>query len=161
MECNIISVIIDLILAIVTGLMAYYTYCMAESTRCSINEMEKSRIESNSADIVVYFHIVKDEIYFVIENTGNTVAKNVKITPDKELINSTGVNFKNFFEFKDFPPNYKISSYFDNPYGYKKKFDVYPKFKFNVKFETVYGVCENRNYSWNLDYVDSFGYLTG
>lgn len=159
MDCNIISVGIDLILAIVTGLMAYYTYRMAESTKCSIKEMEKSRVESSSADIVVYFHVERDEIYFVIENTGNTVAKNVVITPDKDLINSIGTNFKDFFKFEDFPPNYKISTYFDTPEEYKKKFNEYPKFKFNVRFKTVYGTDEDKNYSWNLDYVTSFGYL--
>jgi len=161
MECNFISVGIDLILAFVTGLMAYYTYCMAESTKNSIKEMEKSRIESSSADIVVYFHVCEDSIYFVIENTGNTVAKNVVITPDKDLINSNVIPFKNLLRFDDFPPNYKISSYFDNPVLYKEKFNEFPRFKFNVTFRTVYGTDESRNYSWNLDYVNSLGYLSG
>lgn len=159
MEEKVISIIIDLILAIVTGLMAYYTYCMAESTKNSIKEMEKSRIESSSADIVVYFHVDENRINFVIENTGNTVAKNVVITPNKELINSSDINFNNLLKFEDFPPNYKISSYFDDPELYKKKFNEFPNFNFKVTFETVYGADESRDYSWNLDYMDCLGYL--
>lgn len=154
-----ISLIVDILLTFVTGLMAYYTYCMVKSTKDSIVEMELSRKESNSAEIIVFFHINKDKIYFVIENTGKTIAKNIVIKSDKELINSSDIKFDKFYKFDDFPPNYKISSYFDSPECYKHKFGEFPKFKFDVCFETVYGTPIKRVYSWDLGYVVSLGYL--
>ena len=43
MDPNIISIFSNILLTIVTGIMAYATYKMANSTRESVNEMKLTR----------------------------------------------------------------------------------------------------------------------
>ena len=44
----------------------------------SIDEMKLTRVETNSAEVVSYFKLDAHRMYLVIENVGNTVAKNIK-----------------------------------------------------------------------------------
>lgn len=45
MDLNFISIILDIILTIVTGFMAFATYKMAQSTKESVEEMKKHVLE--------------------------------------------------------------------------------------------------------------------
>lgn len=42
----------------------------------------------------MYFRIEGPRMYIVIENSGNTIATNVKIKPNPELINSKDFNYE-------------------------------------------------------------------
>ena len=74
-----ISLIVDIFLTIVTAIMAYVTYKMAKSTKESVVEMKLTRVEANSAEVIAYIEVEAYRMYLVIENIGNTVAKDVKI----------------------------------------------------------------------------------
>ena len=108
MDLNFISIIIDIFSTIFTAIMVYVTYKMASSTKESVKEMKKTRVESNSAEVIIYFNIEYDRIYLIIENIGNTVAKDVSIEFKPELKNSHNNSYEHLKEFSFLPPNYKI-----------------------------------------------------
>lgn len=62
-----ISILSNILLTIVTGIMAYATYKMANSTRESVNEMKLTREESNSAEVMMYFEVEALRMYLIIE----------------------------------------------------------------------------------------------
>jgi len=52
MDLNFASIIISIILTIVTGFMTIATYKMVQSTNESVEEMKKTRVEANSAEVI-------------------------------------------------------------------------------------------------------------
>lgn len=88
MDLDFTSIIIYIISTIVTGIMAFETYKMVCSTKESVEEMKKTRVESNSAEIIMYFTAEYGRIYLIIENVGKTVAKDVSIEFEPELKDS-------------------------------------------------------------------------
>lgn len=69
---NNFTTISNFVMAIATFLMVYYS-------KKSIDEMKLTREKSNSAEVIVYFKVDTHRMYLIIENVGNTVAKNVNI----------------------------------------------------------------------------------
>lgn len=98
MDLNIISIIIDIILTIVTGFMAVATYKMAQSTNESVEEMKKTRVEANSAEVIMYFNVENNRMYLIVENIGNTVAKDISIEVEPELKDSHNKDYENLKE---------------------------------------------------------------
>ena len=84
MDLNFASIIIDIILTIVTGFMAIATYKMVQSTNESVEEMKKTRVEANSAEVIMYFNVENNRMYLILENIGNTVAKDISIDVEPE-----------------------------------------------------------------------------
>lgn len=156
----IISIISDIILTIVTGIMAYATYNMANSTKQSVNEMKLTRTEANSAEIVVFIEVEAHRMYLVIKNVGNTVAKNVKIKNKPELINSNNRRINNLKEISYLPPNYTIKTFFDMTHNYYNKFKKYPQNKFFITYENIYGELIEREYESNLNYLNDVHFLS-
>lgn len=132
-----ISLIVDIFLTIFTAIMAYVTYKMAKSTKESVVEMKLTRVETNSAEVVSYFEVDAHRMYLVIENVGNTVAKNIKINMTSELKNSRGHGIDNLKEISYLPPNYKIKTFFDMTYSYHSKYKEYPQNKFSITYENI------------------------
>ena len=97
---NNFTTISNFVMAIATFLMVYYS-------KKSIDEMKLTREKSNSAEVIVYFKVDTHRMYLIIENVGNTVAKNVNIKIEPELKDSTN-NEINLNEISFLPPNYKI-----------------------------------------------------
>lgn len=141
----------------VTGFMAYATYKMANSTRESVNEMKLTREESNSAEILIYFEVEAPRMYITIENTGNTIAKNVKIQPEPELKNSRDSTYTDLYDIPFLPPHHKIKTFFDMTNSYENK--KYPDGTFNIIYQNIYNKTIKRTYNYDLNYLNSTGYL--
>lgn len=90
---NNFTTISNFAMAIATVVMAYYS-------KKSIDEIKLTRIETNSAEVVTYFEIDAHRMYLVIENVGNTTAKNVKIEFKPELKNSRRREYNILFTHK-------------------------------------------------------------
>ena len=108
-----IAIIISTVSAVATVFMVYFTYRMAKSTKESVDEMRLTRKEANSAEVIAYLKVESHRIYLIIENIGNTIAKNVKLSYEPELINSHGQTFENLKQICFLPPNYQIKTFFD------------------------------------------------
>ena len=149
---NNFTTISNFVMAIATFLMVYYS-------KKSIDEMKLTREESNSAEVIVYFKVDTHRMYLIIENVGNTVAKNVNIKIEPELKDSTN-NEINLNEISFLPPNYKIKHFFDMTHSYYNKYHEYPKNKFIITYENIYEKTIERNYESNLDYLKEIDFLT-
>ncbi|MBR0272153.1 MAG: hypothetical protein IJQ68_09255 [Methanobrevibacter sp.] len=154
------SIVVDIILTFVTAFMAFETYKMAKSTKASVEEMEISRKEANSAEVIMYFKVESHRIYLVIENVGNTIAKNVNISYEPELTNSNGFTFEKLKQIDFLPPNYQIKTFFDMMNTYYKKYGEDPKINVKISFENIYGDIVKREYKSDLDYLKSVRTLT-
>lgn len=152
-----LSLIVNIILTCITAAMAYATYKMANTTKKSVEEMKLTREEANSAEVIMYFRIEGPRMYIVIENSGNTIATNVKIEPNPELINSKDFNYERLNKIPFLAPNYKIKSFFDKINNYKN--NEYPKGEFHISFQNIYGKTIKRTYYYDLKYLNGFGYL--
>lgn len=160
MDLNIISIIIDIILTIVTGFMAVATYKMAQSTNESVEEMKKTRVEANSAEVIMYFNVENNRMYLIVENIGNTVAKDISIEVEPELKDSHNKDYENLKEISFLPPNYQIKAFFDMRFNYLKKEDNPVKYKFSITFTNIYNDKIKREYISDLSYIKSVSYLT-
>ena len=160
MDLNIISVIIDIILTIVTGFMAVATYKMAHSTNESVEEMKKTRVEANSAEVIMYFKVENNRMYLIVENIGNTVAKDISIEVEPELKDSHNKNYEPLKKISFLPPNYQIKAFFDMGFDYLKKEDNPVKYKFIITFTNIYNDKIRREYISDLSYIKSVSYLT-
>lgn len=160
MDLNIISIIIDIILTIVTGFMAVATYKMAQSTNESVEEMKKTRVEANSAEVIMYFNVENNRMYLIVENIGNTVAKDISIEVEPELKDSHNKDYENLKEISFLPPNYQIKAFFDMGFNYLKKKDNPVKYKFSITFTNIYNDKIKREYISDLSYIKSVSYLT-
>ena len=147
MDLNIISVIIDIILTIVTGFMAVATYKMAHSTNESVEGMKKTRVETNSAEVIMYFNVENNRMYLIVENMGNTVAKDISIEVEPELKDSHNKNYEPLKKISFLPPNYQIKAFFDMGFDY-------------LKFTNIYNDKIRREYISDLSYIKSVSYLT-
>ena len=150
-----ISILVNISLTIVTAFMAYETYKMAKSTKTSVEEMHITRKEANSAEVIAYLKVESHRIYLIIENIGNTIAKNVKLSYEPELINSHGQTFENLKQINFLPPNYQIKTFFDMMNQYYGKYGEDPKLKVILSFENIYGEIVKREYKLDLDYLKS------
>lgn len=154
-----ISLVVDIILTIATGIMAYATYKMVKSTNESVDEMKLTREETNSAEVVTYFEVDAHRMYFVIENVGKTIAKNIKIEFDPELTDSRDRKYNNLKEISYLPPNYKIKTFFDMTHAHHNKYQEYPNTKFIISYENIYGEIIERNYESDLNYLKDIHFL--
>lgn len=159
MDLNILSIIIDVILTIVTGIMAYATFNMANSTKRSVDEMKLTREETNSAEVLMYFEIDAHRMYLVVENVGKTIAEDVKIKFEPELKNSDGEEYNELKEISYLPPNYKIKTFFDMTHRYYGKYHKYPKVKFFISYKNIYNKPITREYESDLHYLNNVGFL--
>lgn len=157
-EC--ISIILDVILTIVTALMAYETYKMAKSTKSSVKEMETNRKEANSAEVIMYFKVESHRIYLVIENVGNTIAKNIEISFETELKNSMEDTFDKLESIDFLPPHYEIKTFFDTTTAYNQKYKEEPYMDVKISFENIYGERVIRKYKSDLEYLKNVRVLT-
>lgn len=155
-----ISILVNISLTIVTAFMAYETYKMAKSTKTSVEEMHITRKEANSAEVIAYLKVESHRIYLIIENIGNTIAKNVKLSYEPELINSHGQTFENLKQICFLPPNYQIKTFFDMMKSYYGKYGVNPNVNVKVSFENIYGETIQREYNSDLDYLRDMNVLT-
>ncbi|SFL23381.1 hypothetical protein SAMN02910297_00297 [Methanobrevibacter olleyae] len=160
MDIECLSLIVNIILTIVTGVMAIATYKMACSTRKSVDEMEISRKESNSAEVVVYLYVEYNRIYLVIENVGKTVAKNIILNFDSSLKNTHNTDFSSLEKIAFLPPNYKIKTFFGMSHSIRNEFQGFPEYIFKVIFETIYDESVEREYISDLNFLNSVEYLT-
>lgn len=151
---------IDNFSAISNFAMAIATVVMACYSKKSIDEMKLTRVETNSAEVIAYFQVEAHRIYLVIENVGNTVAKDVKIKFEPELKNSIDNEFNNLKEISYLPPNYKIKTFFDMMRNYHNAFQEHPHTKFIISYENIYGNILKREYESNLDYLYDLEHLT-
>ena len=157
MDPNIISIFSNILLTIVTGIMAYATYKLANSTRESVNEMKITREESNSAEVTMYFEVEALRMYLIIENTGNTIANDVKIQSKPELKNSRDSTYTDLYDIPFLPPHHKIKTFFDMTNSYNNK--KFPKGTFQISYKNIYNNTINRTYNYDLNYLNSTGYL--
>ena len=160
MDLNILSIIIDIILTMVTGVMAYETFNMANSTKKSVDEMKLTREETNSAEVLMYFEIDAHRMYLVIENVGKSIAEDVKIKFEPELKNSKGKKYNELKEISYLPPNYKIKTFFDMIHNYYGKYPEYPNVKFFISYKNIYNKQITREYESNLNYLNDVGFLS-
>ena len=160
MDLNFISIIIDIILTIVTGFMAFATYKMAHSTNESVEEMKKTRVEANSAEVIMYFNVENNRMYLIVENIGNTVAKNITIEVEPELKDSHNKDYEHLKKISFLPPNYQLKAFFDMGFNYLKKEDNPVKYKFSITFTNIYNDKIKREYISDLSYIKSVSYLT-
>lgn len=160
MDLNFISIILDIILTIVTGFMAVATYTMAQSTNESVEEMKKTRVESNTAEVVMYFNVENDRMYLIIENIGNTIAKDISIKVEPELKDSHNKDYEHLNEISFLPPNYQIKTFFDRGFNYLKKEDNPVKYKFIITFTNIYNDEIKREYISDLNYIKSLSYIS-
>ena len=158
MDLNFISIIIYIISTIVTGIMAVETYIMVCSTKESVEEMKKTRVESNSAEIIMYFTAEYGRIYLIIENVGKTVAKDVSIKSEPELKNSCNNSYEYLKEFPFLPPNYKIKCFFDMGVNYLNEKNPI-KYTFIITFTNIYNDKIKRKYIHDLSYMNNLYYL--
>ena len=159
MTFEILSITADIILTIVTAIMAIETYKMAKSTSKSVEEMKLTRKETNSAEVIMYFEIDSSRMYLVIENVGSTIAKDVKIDYEPLLKNSRGQTFDYLKNISYLPPNYKIKTFFDMTRDYYNKYKDYPQTKFDIEYINVYGDKVSRNYQTDQNYLKNHNFL--
>lgn len=159
MDLNILSIIIDVILTIVTGVMAYATFNMANSTKKSVDEMKLTREETNSAEVLMYFETDAHRMYLVIENVGKTIAEDVKIKFEPELKNSEGKKYNELKEISYLPANYKIKTFFDMTHAYYGKYRGYPNVKFFISYKNIYNKQITREYESDLNYLNDVDFL--
>ena len=119
--------------------------------------MKLTREEANSAEVIVYFDVNAPRMYLIIENTGNTIANNVKIQSDPELKNSIGITYNDFYDIPFLPPKHKIKTFFDMTHNYKN--EDFPKFIFQISYQNIYNETLTRRYVHDLNYLKSIGYL--
>lgn len=89
MDCYLI---VQITMAVVTAAMAVATAIMAVATRASVKEMREERIERLAPRVLVYFEVepFHSIINLVVANSGQGVARNVRISLDKPLLTSRG-----------------------------------------------------------------------
>ena len=160
MDLNIISIIIDIILTIVIGFMAVATYKMAQSTTESVEEMKKTRVEANSAEVIMYFNVENNRMYLIVENIGNTVAKDISIEVEPELKDSHNKDYEHLKEISFLPPNYQIKAFFDMGLTVSagSDFAVTPE-PFPMRGIQLANEIK-REYISDLSYIKSVSYLT-
>ena len=152
---DLISLLVDIALTIFTALMALATYKMVTSTNNSVEEMKISRKEANSAEVMLYFKDEGHRIYLIIENFGNTSARNIDISYEPELTNSKGFTYEKLKHVDFLPPHYQIKTFFDMMNQYYGKYGEDPKLKVILSFENIYGEIVKREYKLDLDYLKS------
>ncbi len=160
MDVNFASIIIDIILTIVTGFMAIATYKMVQSTNESVEEMKQTRVEANSAEVIMYFNVKNNRMYLILENIGNTVAKDISIDVEPKLKDTHNKDYEHLKEISFLPPNYQIKAFFDMGFNYLKKEDNPVKYKFIITFTNIYNDKIKREYISDLSYIRSVSYLT-
>lgn len=60
-------------------------------------------------------------MYLIVENIGNTVAKDISIEVEPELKDSHNKDYEHLKEISFLPPNYQIKAFFDMGFNYLKK----------------------------------------
>lgn len=155
-----IAIIISTVSTIASVIMVYFTYRMAKSTKESVDEMRLTRKEANSAEVIAYLKVESFRIYFIIENIGNTIAKNVNLSFEPELIDSRGHTFENSKHIDFLPPNYPIKTLFDTKDSYCNKYNETPKVNIKLSFENIYGEPVQREYNSDLHYLRDMKVLT-
>ena len=155
-----IAIIISTVSAVATVFMVYFTYRMAKSTKESVDEMRLTRKEANSAEVIAYLKVESFRIYFIIENVGNTIAKNVNLSFKPELIDSHDHIFENSKHIDFLPPNYPIKTFFDTKDSYYNKFNETPRVNIKLSFENIYGKTVQREYNSDLHYLRDMKVLT-
>ena len=148
---NFISIICNVILACLT-------YKMVCSTKESVEEMKKTRVESNSAEVIMYFVAEYGRIYLIVENTGNTVAKDVSIEFEPKLKDSHNNSYEFLKEFSFLPPNYKIKCFFDMGANYLNEKNPI-KYTFIITFTNIYNDKIKRKYINDLNHMKNLYYL--
>lgn len=100
--------------------------------------MKKTRVEANSAEVIMYFNVENNRMYLIVENIGNTVAKDISIEVEPKLKDSHNKDYEHLKEISFLPPNYQIKAFFDMGFNYLKKEDNPVKYKFIITFTNIY-----------------------
>lgn len=154
-----ISIVVTIASTIATVAMVYFTYKMANSTKESVEEMKKTRVEANSAEVIMYFDVQNERMYLIVENIGNTIAKDISIEIDPELKDSDNEKYEHLKEISFLPPNYQIKTFFDMKFHYFNEYGDLPKFRFTITFTNIYNNRIKREYISDLTYLKSVSYL--
>jgi hypothetical protein len=111
------------------------------STLVQIREMRKATEEANRPYVVVYYDIIKSNmVNLVIENLGNSLAKNVKLKSDSSIpfpLNRPLSETKLFKKgILNLPPNKKISAFVGMFGDLKQQLqeNVFCEFRIHVKY---------------------------
>jgi len=144
--------IISILGAVITLMMVILTYK-------SVRTMNLSRKETNSAHVIVYFKTESHDMYLVVENTGKSLAKNVKINFNPDLINSRDNKYVNFKYFSYLPPNFKIKTVFDSTPRYLQHFGNFLEYHIDVDYINIYGENCHEEYDCDLNYLNDLIWL--
>lgn len=120
---QILSLIFLIIYVIKTWQMASATKESAKISEMTLHEMKETRDEEYAPYVVIYFDYSKQVMELVIKNIGKTIAKNVRLQFDPNLINSQEEKFDSLINEKidSIPPGYEIRSFFDLSHSYFQK----------------------------------------
>lgn len=120
------------------------TWDMADSTEKSVNEMKEARDQENAPYVLVYFDFRDHEMYLIVENAGNGLAKDVSFDFEPSLVNSRG-KISELSLLKDgissIPPKYQIRHFFDMSPSY---FDKNLPLKYRVKTSYYGGLKDEK-----------------
>lgn len=108
----------------------------------------------------MYFNMENGRMYLIIENIGNTLAKDISIEVEPELKDSQNKNYEYLKEISVLPPNYQIKTFFDMAFKYLKQEDNPVKYKFIITFTNIYKDKIKREYISDLSYIKSVSHLT-
>lgn len=80
----------------------------------------------------MYFEVEALRMYLIIENTGNTIANDVKIHSKPDSRDST---YTDLYDIPFLPPHHKIKTFdMTNSYNNKK----FPKGTFQISYKNIY-----------------------
>lgn len=151
---------------IINYAMTLATVFMAVATFLSVNEMKKTRKESNKAHVIAYFKLRGHKIDFVIKNHGLTEARNVKISSVPNIEGSeSNITIKSLFEnlIPFFPPQMEIRTFFDMAPDYIDKIAEhgknFPDYYITISYEDIYFKKHDYKYKLNLKYIHDVGWL--
>ncbi|WP_409174829.1 hypothetical protein [Brevibacillus fortis] len=128
------------IMAILTLVYVGATILIMRANRRSVIEMEKTREEEHRPYVVVFFDNKQiNQVNFVIQNIGKTLAKEVVITStpafnipkDRPLSESNLLNRP----IPNMPPNYKFTTFVDMLWDLKDDEGNFPKFDIVVSYK--------------------------
>lgn len=129
------------------GLYVWKTWQMASSTRESakasekmIEEMKNARDQESAPYVIPYININKHMMYFGIKNVGRSVAKNIKIEFEPELMSSIfGEKIRDISLIKNglssLPPGHELSTFFDVSHIYLNRSDFPSRYLVKVSYE--------------------------
>ena len=146
--------------------MMIATTFMAVATFLSVNEMKKTRKESNKAHIIAYFKLRGHKIDFIIKNHGLTEARNVKISSVPSIKSSVcnlsmASLFENLIPF--FPPQMEIRTFFDMAPNYiediAEQGENFPEYCITINYKDIYSKKYEYKYKLNLKYIHDVGWL--